>query len=87
MGNQGTVFAEFQKLRKNHFNPRRGKHHIVVDSGQLLDFKGNRHIWIDKGTEFVCNLSVDNLDSADFNNLVFFRAEAGSLNIKDHIGV
>ena len=87
VGNQGAVLTELQKLRKDYFDSGRRKHHVVIDTGQLLDFKGNGDIRIYKGAEFVCNLSVDNLDSADFNNLVFFRAESGCLNIKDHIRI
>ena len=74
-------------MREDYIDLRRRKHHIVVDTGELLDLKGDRHIGIDKGTELVRYDAAHDFHCANLYDPVFLRAEAGCLNIKYHEGV
>ena len=84
---QDRILAELQKLRQNHVDLRIGKHHVVIDAGQLFDLKGNRYVRIDKGTESVRNHSVYHFDGTDLDNPVLFRAEARGLDIENHVSI
>ena len=46
------------------------KHHVVVDAGQLLNLKRNRHIRVYKGAEFVRDHALFHLDRTDLNDPV-----------------
>ena len=43
---------------------------FVVDAGQLLDPERDRHLGIDKGAEFIRDLSIYHLDGTDLDDLV-----------------
>ena len=84
---QAAALTEREELRQDHVNLRCRKHHVVVDPGQLLNLKRNRHIRVYKGAEFVRDHALFHLDRADLNDPVFLRAEAGGLDIKHHEGI
>ena len=43
---------------------------FVVDAGQLLDPKRDRHFRVDKGAEFIRDLTIYHFDGTDLDDLV-----------------
>ena len=87
MRHNHRIAAKFQKLRKNHINLRAVQNHGIINSGELLDSKGNRHVRINKGAEPVCNFPVLHLYRTDFNDFILLRRKSGGFDIKNHIGI
>ena len=86
MRNQHTALAEFQKFRKNVLNDRGIQNHLVADTGQLFNLKGNRFLRIYKSAEPFRNLPLFHLHGADLNDPVIHRAEPRRLQVKYHTG-
>ena len=87
VGYKDRIPHKLQKLRQNHVDFWVWKHHGIVDACQLLYVKGNGHVRIHKGGEFVRNPAVYHLHGANLNNFVLFRAEACCLDIEHNKGV
>ena len=81
---QNGSLTELQKFRQDRLDHRSVHHHFIVDAGQLLDFKRNRHIGIDKGGIAVCDRSVFHPYCSDLDNPVFHRRKSRRLDIKNH---
>ena len=79
--------AELQKPGQNLLNRGLSHDHLVIDAGQLLDFKRNRRLRIHKNAEFIRDLAFFHTDGSDLDNPVILRTEACGLNIKDHVRV
>ena len=86
MGHQGTILAKCQKPGQSRVNFRCRQHHVVIDPCQLLYVERDGHIRVYKGTKLLRNSPFHHLYRADFDNMVFFRAKPGSLDVKHHIG-
>ena len=87
VSHKNRTLTKFQKLWKHHFNRRCIQHHAVVDSGQLFNSIGNRHLRIDKGGKTIGNLSMFHFHSTNLNNLTGQCTKSRCFNIKDHIGI
>ena len=72
-------FRKFQELRQDFFDCRSVEHHVVVDAGQLLDPIRDRHFRVDKGAEFIRDLTIYHFDGTDLDDLVCHRTETGCL--------
>ena len=84
MGHQHRVLRKFQELGQHRFHRRRVHHHGVIDPGQPLDLKGDRHFRIDKFIHAVRNDPVFHPDGSDLNDLILRRGKSGGFDIKDH---
>ena len=80
-------FRKFQELRQDFFDCRSVEHHVVVDAGQLLDPIRDRHFRVDKGAEFIHDLTIYHFDGTDLDDLVCHRTETGCLQVEDYIGI
>ena len=85
MCHHDTALTELQKLRQDHIDLRRVHDILVPDTGQLLDFKRNGHIRIDKGGEPIHDLAAGHLHRTDLDDPVIHRGESRGLDIKYHI--
>ena len=47
------------------------QHHVVIDTRQMLDFKGNGHLGVDEGAELLRDNAAHHLHGADLDDLVF----------------
>ena len=83
----GGVAAKGEEVGQHLPDGRRGSHHRIVNSGQLLDMIGNRQLRVHKLRKAVHNLSALQFHRADLDDFVFSRRETGGLNVKDHKAV
>ena len=87
VGNQPTALTELQEIRQNFFDGRCADDHLITDTGQFFDLKGNWLLRIDKSTEPVRDLSIFHLDRTDLNDLIVDRGKSGGLKVKYYIGI
>ena len=80
-------FTKSKKLRQHLLNLRRFHHHGVIYACKLFNFKGNRHLGIDKSGISVQNLSVPHLYRPNFNDTVMNRRKTRGFYVKYHIGL
>ena len=85
VGHQRRIPHKFQKLGEDYVDLGIRQHHGVVDAGQLLNVKWDRHVRVHKGGKFIRDLPVRHLHRPDFNDPVLFWAEARGLDVKNHI--
>ena len=85
MRHHDTAVAKFQKLRQNHIDLRRVHDILIPDTCQLLDFKRNGHIRIDKSGKTIHDLSAGHLYRTDLNDTIVHWGKSGSLDIKYYI--
>ena len=81
------TFGKFQKFWQNFFNGLCIHNHAVVDAGQLFDFKGNRHLGIDKDGKTIHDGTLFHSNRTNLDDPVSHRAETGGLDIKHYIGI
>ena len=79
---QHSIFAEIQKLRQDNIDCRLTNHHIILDTRQFFNLKGNRHLRIDKSGKTFRNLPRRHFDRTNFNDSVIDRRKARRLNIE-----
>ena len=85
MGHQHGISHKLQKPREHGLDPRRVHDHLIRDAGKPCNLKRDRHSWIDKGAELICDLSILHLHGPDFYDFVPDRAESRGLQVKHHI--
>ena len=84
MCHEHRISHKVQKLRQNRLDGLCLHHHAVIDAGQFLDFKRNRHFRVDKDRKAVYNLSLVHLHGANLYNAVCNWRKSGCLDIKYH---
>ena len=85
MCNQHAASAKPQKAGQYLFYQRCVRHHVVPDTGQLFDFKGNGYLGIDKVGKAIRHLASAYLHRTDLDNTVVYRRETRSFNIEYHV--
>ena len=85
MSHHNGILTEFHELRQHFFYSLFLHNHGIVDTGQLFDFKRNRHSGIDKSRKTVCDHMIFYFYGSDFYDLVALGIKTGCLNIKNNI--
>ena len=78
-----AVLAEFHKLRQHLLDGWRIDDHVITDTGQFLDIKGDGDLRVHKRGKALRDLSLLHLYRTDLNDLVFLRAESRRLQVKN----
>ena len=60
VSNKDTITHKLKELRKDHFDRRRIHDHLIRDTGQVCDLKGNGALRIYESAEPVHDLAADN---------------------------
>ena len=81
------TFGKFQEFRQHIFDRLRVHHHAVIDAGQLLDLKWNRHLRIDKDGKTIHDRTLFHTHRTDLDDPVCHRTETGCLDIKYDIWI
>ena len=85
MRHQYGITYELQKLWQHHFDRVCVHDHAVINTGKLLNMKRNRYLWIDKGRESLCNLSILYLHCPNLYNTVGNRRKSRCLDIEYNV--
>ncbi len=76
--------AKREELWQDLRDGRRGKHHVVVNTGQLFNLIGNGYFGIDKGGKTLRDTSVLQAYRANLDDPVFLGRKARGLQIEHH---
>ena len=81
------TLGKFQEFWQNFFYGLCIHNHAVIDTGQLFDFKWNRHLRIDKNGKAIHDGTLFHSNRTNLDDPVSHRTETGGFDIKHHIGI
>ena len=83
VGNEHGCTRELEKRGDDGFGRGRLSHHVIGNTGQRGDIRGDRTFGVDEGLKFFDDLAAHHTNGADFRDRVEFGVRPGGFEVDD----